>query len=331
MHFDREAMGPNVSLICKDESCTVYQVNEDSGEGVMTAYDVFPGVYLLYNDFHMEKCFSEFKPDVDLFCIDHCREGRIEWEIVKNKFIYLEAGDLQMNNRKHHVCDFSFPLKHYHGITVGFYMEKAMKVLPHVLERFPVDLAKIREKFCGDEHPFVMRAGAGVEHIFSELYTVPEHLRMSYFKIKVLELLLFLDALEVAQKSAERPYFYKTQVEKVKAIVRLLTDNLERHYTLKELSERFEFPLTSMKLCFKGVYGTSIYAYMKEYRMNAAALMLQKTNENVVSIANRVGYENPSKFAAAFQSVMGMCPAEYRKSVVRMDQYWQERSRQEAQ
>lgn len=109
------------------------------------------------------------------------------------------------------------------------------------------------------------------------------------------ELLLFLDALEVAQKSAERPYFYKTQVEKVKAIVRLLTDNLERHYTLKELSERFEFPLTSMKLCFKGVYGTSIYAYMKEYRMNAAALMLQKTNENVVSIANRVGYENPSK------------------------------------
>ena len=51
---------------------------------------------------------------------------------------------------------------------------------------------------------------------------MPEQIKLPYFRIKVLELLLYLDALELP-KDAEKPYFYKSQVEKVKAIHRLLT------------------------------------------------------------------------------------------------------------
>lgn len=68
-----------------------------------------------------------------------------------------------------------------------------------------------------------------------------EQIKLPYFRIKVLELLLYLDALELP-KDAEKPYFYKSQVEKVKAIHRLLTGELERHYTIAELSERFSVP-----------------------------------------------------------------------------------------
>ena len=71
-----------------------------------------------------------------------------------------------------------------------------------------------------------------------------------------------------------------------------------------------------MKQCFKGIYGVSMYAYMKEYRMNAAALMLKNTDEPVIAVAGKVGYTNPGKFSAAFRSVLGVTPTEYRKSVV---------------
>ena len=161
-----------------------------------------------------------------------------------------------------------------------------------------------------------MRAGAKIDHIFSELYDIPDHVRLPYFKIKVLELLLFLETLEAPAASEERPYFYKTQVDKIKDIVSLQTQNLERWYTIEELSQKFEFPITSMKQCFKGIYGVSMYAYMKEYRMNAAALMLKNTDEPVIAVTGKVGYTNPGKFSAAFRSVLGVTPTEYRKSVV---------------
>ncbi len=50
--------------------------------------------------------------------------------------------------------------------------------------------------------------------------------------------------------------------------------------------------------------------------MNAAAAMLkQQPYVNVSEIAGLVGYDSPSKFAAAFKQVMGKSPLEYRKSI----------------
>ena len=70
---------------------------------------------------------------------------------------------------------------------------------------------------------------------------MPEQIKLPYFRIKVLELLLYLDALELDERT-EKPYFYKSQVEKVKAAHRLLTGDLERHYTIAELSGSFPSP-----------------------------------------------------------------------------------------
>lgn len=316
MRFTPQEMGDNVRRLCGDESCMVFQVQDDSGEGLMTCYTVFRGCYLIYNDFHMEQCHSGFSPNTQMFCIDHCREGRIEWSVDRNRYIYVEAGDMQVNTREHHCSRFVFPLRHYHGLTVGFDLEEAEDALLHVMEGFSVDIRKLRDKFCPEDRTFIMRAGVQINHIFSELYSLPEQVRQPYFKIKVLELLLFLDALDAPEGGEERPYFYKTQVDKVKDIVALLTADLEHWHTLEELSKRFAFPQTSLKQCFKGIYGCSISEYMKEYRMNAAALMLKNTQDSVISIAAKVGYGNPGKFAAAFRSVIGMTPTEYRKNIV---------------
>ena len=132
----------------------------------------------------------------------------------------------------------------------------------------------------------------------------------------MLELLLYLDALELAGRTEERPYFYKSQVEKVKAIQALLTQDLTKKYTLEELSAQFDIALTPMKTCFKSVYGSPIFTYMRNYRMNVAASLLRSDKSlKVAEIAGLVGYDSPSKFAAAFHQVMGKTPLEYRKSM----------------
>ena len=309
--------GENMKILCSDENCTVYQIKDKTGEGLMTMYPVFEGCFILFNDFHLEKCCSGFAPKADLFCIDHCREGRIEWQKNANKYTYVSAGDMQVDCRTDHSGNFFFPLGHYHGVTISIDLGYTDNGRLKMMDDFIVDLNKLKQKFCPKEQHFIMRASSQIDRIFAELYDLPENIRKTYFKIKIMELFLFLENLDVPEGGEERSYFYKTQVDKVKEMVRLQTEDLTRWYTLEELSKKFEFPLTGMKQCFKGIYGCSMADYMKTYRMNAAAEMLYNTDKTVIEIASSVGYENPGKFAGVFKSKMGMTPSAYRNTLTK--------------
>lgn len=304
--------GQSIQL-AESDGCSVYQFRNETGEGTITLYEVFPGVKLAYNDFHMQYYNSEFKPERHMLCIDHCREGRLEYPAAHDAFSYVEAGDLRLDRRLTHTGKFEMPLSHYHGAMVAFDMDIAGKNLPLEVKDFPVDILALQKKFCNDIYPMVIHGNQSIEHIFSELYTVLEKIKRPYFKIKILELLLYLDALELPNKPSEKPYFYKTQVEKTKAIGAFITQHMEENFTQEMLSEQFEIPLTTMKQCFKSVFGATIGNYLMEYRMNQAAVLL-KTNRNmsVAEISGRVGYDSPSKFAIAFRKLMGMSPVEYR-------------------
>ena len=196
------------------------------------------------------------------------------------------------------------------GVTVGFDLDLAISSLRKFFGGFSVNLTELRRKYCGEGGPYIIRDEPGIERIFADLYFVPREIKRDYYRVKALELLLYLDALRLSEAGEERPYFYKSQVEKIKAIHRLITEDLQTRYTLEELADRFSVSLTAMKKCFKAIYGDSIYAYLRRFRMNAAATALRREPE----IAGLVGYESPSKFSAAFHQIMGQTPAEYRKS-----------------
>ncbi|MEY8357255.1 AraC family transcriptional regulator [Lachnospiraceae bacterium 54-53] len=315
--FRQMDCGPNVQDIVETKECRIMRLCDDSGEGMMTVYPVFPGVFLMYNDFHMKECHSGFHTDRNLLCIDHCREGRIEQEVGDNAYCYMKAGDLRVDQRAHHSGRFFFPLSHYHGISIGFEMELAAKELPEAVKDFSVNLYDLQKKYCSGPAPFAIPGEAATQHIFSELYHVPGKIKKDYFRVKVLELLLYLDALELSGHTEERPYFYKGQVEKIKAIQEMLTQDLTKNYTIEELSERFDIAMTPLKNCFKSVYGGPIFTYMRNYRMNyAAALLKSEKKLKVAEIAGLVGYDSPSKFASAFHRTMGKTPMEYRKSFI---------------
>lgn len=79
----------------------------------------------------------------------------------------------------------SFPLKHYRGISVVINLKTVTENPPEILSESGIDILKFKEKFCPDGGCFVMRAKDEIEHIFSELYSVPDCLQKPYFKIKV--------------------------------------------------------------------------------------------------------------------------------------------------
>lgn len=300
-------------LLAQSGGCSVWQFRNETGEGTMTAYELFPGAQLSFNDFHMAYFDSHYSARQSMLAIDYCREGRMEYAAAENSFSYTKAGDIKLDRRLNHQGTFVFPSSHYHGITVALELEKAESELPRQMPGFPVMPGALLEKFSLGRYPRVFHSGELPQRIFEEMYRVPESIRLPYLKIKVLELLLYLQAMEVPA-GEEPPYFYKTQTEKVKAIREYLAANLAQEPSQAELSRRFGLPLTAMKRCFRSMYGVSIGAWVTACRMDRAAQLLRqsKGGTTVAEVAAAVGYENASKFAAAFKRATGRTPAEYR-------------------
>ena len=292
----------NMNLLCRDESCSVYQMKNETGDGTATYYEVYPGIGVMYNDFHMEHCPSR-----------KFEQGRVEWEVSNGAYLYLASGDIMLDSSATENNHCSFPVSHYHGITITISVPEAAESLGELLPLFSIDLERIEQQFALKVRPFIMHGNSVPDHVISELYQVPENIRLEYLRVKVLELLVTLKTVDPTVLGVERPYFYKTQVEKVKAIMAFMTEEPERHFTMEELSEKFDISTSALKQCFKGVYGTAIYTYMRNYRMDLAASLLTQTDEPITVIAGKVGYTNTSKFSEAFKKVKGKTPLEYRK------------------
>ncbi|MDR1589981.1 MAG: helix-turn-helix domain-containing protein [Oscillospiraceae bacterium] len=312
-------LGPDATLTFKRDGFAVFQLENESGNGIITVYDVFPGMRLFYNDLHMSYVTDHdsviISDAADLLEINHCREGRFECEFKNGECAYLGEGDLSVNAVSSILKSSRFPLAHYHGVSMLIDVTRASRSIDELsaaLGTIPIDLRALKDRLPAERPYFIMRGTESIEHVFSELYGAPDAMKESYIKLKAIELLMFLSAAE-ANGSGARRYFYKTRVDAVKAIQRYMTAHMDEAFTLESLSERFGIPLTAMKTCFKSVFGTPIQTYMREYRLQAAAVMLRETGGAIADIAAKVGYDSHARFSSAFKSVFGASPTDYRK------------------
>ena len=112
--------------------------------------------------------------------------------------------------------------------------------------------------------------------------------------------------------------FQASQEQIIRHVHDELTNNLTERVTIEELSRKYLMNTTTLKRCFKQVYGETIAAHMKKHRMEEAALRLRKTQEEVAVIAKAVGFESPSRFCAVFRETYGQSPGEYRRAQAEM-------------
>ena len=111
----------------------------------------------------------------------------------------------------------------------------------------------------------------------------------------------------------QTPYFDRMQLEHTRQAHDYLLTHQGSRITLPELAARFHLSQSSLKICFKALYGVPVASYLRGLRMDTAAQLLQESDLPVAEIAHRVGYEDPSRFAAAFRRHTGRRPTELRR------------------
>ncbi len=287
-----------------------------NGEAQSELIDIFPGVELLYLSFESTPASIQHKHGVmeSVIQINYCKCGQMEWKMGNGQYIFLNPGDFSlhtMNSCADSVV--AFPTGEYSGLTVCIDLQEIDACPPEWLKDMDMFGGTLREKYCPNGTIAFLAGNEESESIFSDFYDQPEHLRLPYQKLKILELLLYLSKLEFTPQKQLTAY-QSEQVEIIREIHDRLTGQMNARITIEELSKQYLINPTTLKTAFKAVYGNSIAAHIKEHRMEQAAKMLRESDVSIAEIAQAVGYDSQSKFSAAFKAVFKVLPREYRKN-----------------
>ena len=281
----------------------------------ISRHKVFDGIDLMFLDVKQETIQFYAKSHTKTFAINHCEEGRIECKFTSGEYLYMGPGDMSLgwhisSNYQH---ENYFPTKLFKGVVLLVDVEKAQPILDTLVTETRIDLTQLANRFCEQsEFGMMMEETESVRQIFSSLYKVPDQIKGHYFKLKVIEIFLLLSIISTTNHE-KRSSYRKQQVDIVKAVNEYISTQFMKRITIDSLSDQFDIPTSTLKRCFKGVYGTTIHHYLKECRINAAKRLLRESDQSVLEIANAVGYENGSKFTSAFKEATGVTPSAYRK------------------
>lgn len=287
---------------------------KSDSENSIKSIELFRGIELLYLTLNSD-ILSIQHPALDhVLEINYCRKGRIGWEMGNGNNVYLGQKDFSLHTLK--TCadsSISFPNGTYEGLTVTIDLNALTENPPDILVGTEITGDYLYDKFCKETSVTSFAGNEQSERIFLGFYNKSKNLSLSYQKIKVLELILYLSELRVDIKNRLTEY-QSEQIEIIREIHEQLTEHMEQRFTIEALSKQYLMNPTTLKSIFKSVYGNSIAAHIKEHRMERAAKLLLTTDLSIAEIAEQVGYDSQSRFTAAFKTFSGKLPKDYRNS-----------------
>ena len=146
-------------------------------------------------------------------------------------------------------------------------------------------------------------------------YNLNTNLRELYCKAKVYELLsLYFNRGEDVNVE-QCPFLAdESNVKKIKAAKDIIIQRIAEPPTLVELSSEIDLSLKKLKEGFKQIYGTTVYGFLFDYKMELARKLLESGAHNVNEVGLKVGYSTASHFIAAFKKHYGTTPKKYIQS-----------------
>ena len=116
----------------------------------------------------------------------------------------------------------------------------------------------------------------------------------------------------IPQEAGADAYFSSEQTELAHHLRDHLLTNREGYVSLAQLAAEHEMSVSHLQKLFKQVYGVPVYRYIKEYRLEQAAVELVRSRKPITEIAQHAGYDNASKFSESFKKRYGKTPSHYR-------------------
>jgi len=126
---------------------------------------------------------------------------------------------------------------------------------------------------------------------------------------KMLKLLtLSLESASIDKQPQVEPCLRSKDEEAIQHAANYLEKNPGISHTLHSISRAVHLNEFKLKQGFRKQFGTTVFGYLRQKRMDHARQLLGKGDLTVLEAAQAVGYSNPSHFARAFRSSFGVNP-----------------------
>ena len=282
------------------------------GSGEIHYYRLFDGVGILLLRLEMET-YTEIRTQVGVLEVNFCINGRFETSFSMRSHVLLKPGDMAIScyDGLHGTKSEShFPLGYYEGLCLEIDPAAAGHWIRLNAPAFPIDFTALKQNLLGSKWYMVGPAGPRCEHVFRELYESASYAERGFLQLKVLELMLLLG--RIPQERAADPYCSAEQTALAHHLRDHLLTNREGCVSLAQLAAEHAISVSHLQKLFKQTYGMPVYHYIKEYRLEQAAVELVRSRKPITEIAQHAGYDNASKFSESFKKRYGKTPSRYR-------------------
>ena len=296
-------------------SCPIGQTggfeNAD-GNGEIHCFRIFDGVSVMLMQLEMGS-YTEIRTQVGVLEVNFCINGRFETSFSMRSHVLLKPGDMAIScyDGVHGSSSESrFPLGYYEGICLEVNSEAASGWIAQHAPAFHVDFSALKQNLLESKWYMAGSAGSRCEHVFRELYESASYADHTVLQLKVLELLLLLE--RIPQESGMDSYYSAEQTWLAHHLRDHLLTNREGYVSLAQLAAEHAISVSHLQKLFKQTYGMPVYHYIKEYRLEQAAVELVRSRKPITEIAQHAGYDNASKFSESFKKRYGKTPSRYR-------------------
>ena len=132
-----------------------------------------------------------------------------------------------------------------------------------------------------------------------------------YLEGKVLELMaLRLEDLQDTKQLNSTTNLKPEQIDSIHQAREIIISNFSNPPSLLTLARQVNLNDCTLKKGFQQIFGTTVFGYLHDYRMERAKELLLEANR-VNKVAHTVGYSSHSAFMTAFRKKFGVNPSAY--------------------
>lgn len=192
-----------------------------------------------------------------------------------------------------------------HHLLATFFPGKNGEILP-----------ELRQLVKDDDWQTVLfpKSTPAIQGVAQQMINCPFHgaTKRIYLQGKILELMALQLApiLEDEDKKQTPPQLKPDTITRIYHASDILRARLENPPSSLELAQLVGVSDRTLRRGFRELFGTTVFNYLTERRMEQAERLLREGNRSVAEVANIVGYSHLGLFANMFKRQYGICPRE---------------------
>lgn len=227
---------------------------------------------------------------------------------------YMNAGDICIYDGScGEITESKLPEKCYQGFSVRINPNEARELVEICKMMEDMDFTLLTKRITSEYGPVLLKAFALPVRLPDEIYLIENCNKNSIYLLKIMGFLLNLCGFLREKKVGLNKYSLE-MLNTVRQIHDMMMTQPLREIAVQELSKEFLLSRTGFIQCFKDLYGMPPAAFMRCIKMKYAVKeMLRCPWMSIRDIATLMGYDNQSKFAAAFKAQWGLTPLTYKK------------------